>query len=100
MIEQHRPSLRLASQARRKSAREPTLSYSAFASHAAMALIVIILLTLTFATSGNISIWRWKPKRSRIKSGQFDVVTPSGTYRHTLNGQPGHTDVGPGWLRL
>jgi hypothetical protein len=50
MTEHHRRSFRLANQLSRKIAREPSLSYSAFAAHAAMALIVIAFLALTFAT--------------------------------------------------
>ena len=44
-----RSSFRLATQARRKIAGEPSLSHSGFAAHAAMALIVIVLLALTLA---------------------------------------------------
>jgi hypothetical protein len=51
MTEQHRRSFRLENQLSRKIAREPSLSYSAFAAHAAMALIVIVLLALTSATT-------------------------------------------------
>ena len=33
--------------------------------------------------------------------GEFDGGhIPCRAHTHTLNGQPGHTDVGPGWLRL
>ena len=42
-------SFKLASQASRKIATEPSLSRWGFAAHAAMALIVIVLLALTFA---------------------------------------------------
>ncbi len=42
-------SFKLASQASRKIAGEPSLSHWGFAAHAAMALIVIVLLALTFA---------------------------------------------------
>jgi hypothetical protein len=49
MTEQHRRSFRLASQASRKIAGEPSLSHSGFAAHGAMALIVIVLLALTFS---------------------------------------------------
>src|SRR5262249_33480956 len=44
-----RSSFKLASQANRKIATEPSLSHWGFAAHAAMALIVIVLLTLTSA---------------------------------------------------
>jgi ABC-type uncharacterized transport system permease subunit len=42
-------SFKLASQASRKIAGEPSLSHWGFAAHAAMALVVIVLLALTFA---------------------------------------------------
>jgi hypothetical protein len=49
MTEHHRRSFKLASQASRKTAREPSLSHWGLAAHAAMAIIVIVLLALTFA---------------------------------------------------
>jgi hypothetical protein len=44
-----RSSFKLASQASRKIAAEPSLSHWGFAAHAAMALTVIVLLMLTSA---------------------------------------------------
>ena len=43
-------SFKLASQASRKIAGEPSLSHWGFAAHPAMALIVVVLLALTFAS--------------------------------------------------
>jgi hypothetical protein len=44
-----RSTFKLATQARRKIAGEPSLNHSGFTAHAAMALIMIVLLALTLA---------------------------------------------------